>query len=355
MVDNPFLMRYVRQSGGPRPARYWRGVLVLNLLVFEAVLILYWLDRVALYQFAPFIVCPAVLLIAMLIGVAAATVTVRDSTGRSFDLVRLTNIHSRRVVWGVVGGLIYRLHVYLILNTWLLALSGLSLAVALLRFRQFDPTLPQFTYLFLLQLINAGSVSFLLVVGTVAAAFRQRRVFKASSVPTIMLLLWGIATSFGLIALLQQVEGIGGTLCLSLLIYLVPTSGGIALARQSGVRWGVALEAAPHILGWMILALFLVFVARVLWRDLDIQVTFWIIQFGLALFLTWRLVFGSDDEIVVRSVVVLAWHLILLLLFTFRPGDVLVWVLLHHLLLAPLAYALNVIEQARPWVWYVRS
>ena len=364
-LDNPILTRLMRQPGSTTAKMFWR---VVGALFTLAGLIVWAAWRrgwpVALYNYLVPLACMSGLFLMMLLATTAAIITLRETRNEQFQLLFLTRITPRRLVWGITLGVLYRLRTYATITVWAIALAGWPLLI-ISRYALYDgiaslsdegPSLVEGAILLLIWLVGGAGVVFMVIANTVVSSLRTRRTLRAAVLT--------VGGAFGLSVIgimLTMVMGDASgivPLLVGLLLALVPYLLGFALAHYWELPWTqlvIATTYVPFALFWITVFAFIIRTSLTFRGTASDFGGVFIILYGMAMLLALIIIVRHwRRAVAARSAVFLAWMTLLavLVMQTFRQDDrilrsITVSILQYGLVILPYGLGLSALESAR--------
>jgi hypothetical protein len=367
--DNPILKRIAQPDIGPTPPELLTvgiGVTLGMIGVLALLSLLRALNpTLTILQIAAF---PSAVILMIVIIVTATILTIRQTEGEAYELLRMTDIRRARMVWGLVGGIFYRLRKYILSFMWAFGLAFLPIALQVREIsadeidytsRFSDPLFP-LLLLFLLMLFSAAiGITFLLVTSGVMAALRYRSVGLAASMTVFSA---GLLLLGGILMWLIVVSVAGGliSMILALLAVPIPYAVGLIFAR----RWrtnklrlvGVTAYAPAAVI------IFLLFTAILGFgrgrADQSDTILFWALNAIFSFFLILSIESEWGQPSCPELIVLLAWQGLLVLILALGEGldsevgfETVVWLVSNTLLVTPYAVGIGNIDRAQEWVW----
>ncbi len=367
--DNPILRRVSQPELGPTPQELLSvgiGVTLGMIVVLGLLSVVGGLSTaLTILQIAAF---PSAIIISFVIVVTATILTLRETEGETYELLRLTNISTLRVVWGLSVGILYRLRKYILSFMWAFALGILPIA---LRVREIsaddmdDPTtldvplMPLIIIFLLVLFIGAFGITLMLITSSIMSALRFRSVGVSASTA---LLSGGLAIVIGVMMWLIFVSLAGGLWSMIFAIFLAPIPYLVGLIfakrwRTNQLRLIAVTSYAP-----VAVIIFLLFTAILGFGRGDAEssdiILFWGLNFIFAFLLLMTIQSEWGQAACPELIVLMVWQLLLVILLALGEGieseapfQTVVWLVSDTLLITPFAAAIINIDRARQWVW----
>lgn len=373
--DNPILKRIAHPVIGPTPRQLLKLVVWTTVGAFVLFLTFYLFGGLTpLLTILQIAALPTAFILFNAIALASTIITVREIQGEAFELLKLTNIANIKMVWGLSGGILYRLR-----RTILAFIVAFIFAVLpiVLRIREidtdgrfptssrpppyfyFDPSLFELPFLMFLILIAAIGIVVMLVTSAVLTALRFRSVGSAASI-TLTILVMALIAGFLLWLILVSLAGGAFSMILALVAVPIPYIVGIIFSRRwqtDQLRLVAVTAHAP--VAVIIFVLFTAILGFGLGHaDQSDTILFWAMNAIFSFFLILSILSEWGLPSCPELIALLTWQILLVVMLAIGElsgSDVgfqaVVWMVSNALVITPYAVSIGNIERACRWVW----
>lgn len=366
--DNPLLKRVAQPENGlTLPQSILAGcAITVGILVVLAMLSMSGLrDILTVFQIVAAVTAP---IFASILMLSSATFTLGEIQSEAFELVRLTNISNESLVWGLCGGMIYRLRYTIFGFAWAV---GLALPLVILRLRELakpvpaiypppdlsEPLWPLIPLFAGIVFIGGLGVGLMLVSGGVVMALRLRSIsiaammtFVTTGIPIIFLFLVWLTFVSG------PDHGLG--VYISLVLFPIPYVIAWILSR----RWETAITHHIIFSGFLPMFIFAYFLSTVLHdygtgyaKQLD-KIVFWILNITLAGLLLYGVYKNWKQTWAVNLLILFIWQVMVggILVrgearsdISVTAANVVVWLFCYSFVIAPYAGVLITLNRVQ--------
>jgi hypothetical protein len=366
LTDNPIFKRLVTISGRRRP--HFMAIFVMSFVTL--ITFFFFLDsRRLLDSFLgniPIVAAPIGIICVFILAGSGAVLTGQESRGEAFQLLRMTNISAYQVVWGYLGGIVFRTRLFIGVFIFALPLSIVGAFVEVRRdipisVRQsifYEPSVVEVILLYLVSALMSLCTVFLVLTSTVSQTLRTRQPMRAIATSMIANGLFYIGfNGFLTFAIMSETKDtfpmiIG--VSLSLLPYV--------WAYLFSQFWATdPLKIAPLLNTIPFTIIIMAFFILGGITQVKTTLTFWAIFISVAVWLVWWIINHRDDPKVPTRVSILAWQAMIasVLMFGIRSGyealqEVMLWIVMINLWLIPVAVGFQDLRRAMRYLWNER-
>lgn len=362
LPDNPIFKRLIMTRA--RPLGHF---VVIGLALYVNLIVLFfflngrgWLD--SFMSIMPIFAFPAVLLSLFVIAGSAAFLVTRESRGEAFQLIRLTNMGGNRVVWGYVGGIIFRTRHYIILYLIALPLTTLGTFIevrrdvpySVSRSIFYEPSVFEAITLFSLTLILTWCSVFAIITSGINHALRTHHTIRA----TITAVFVNGSIFLGIIGLLILLIMSETSDMVSIYVGFILTSVPYLIALLFAQQWQSDLRTLAPVLN--IIPFTIAISIYFLLGGLSYQITiiFGVIFLGIAGYIVYWIIVNPNSRRVPIRIGFLAWQAMMgsLLLIGMESDyavveEVMLWMVIINLWLMQVGFGLQELKRAQRHLW----
>lgn len=322
-----------------------------------------------------FIAGPIAAFLLFLIATTGAILTVKQSRGEAFQLLRLTDFPSSRIVWAYVGATFYRTRLFWWIFVWLFPLAMLPIFLDVYDYAnrvQNDSaallTTPtrahrmeiELVIFWIIGLIAATGFSFLTVTGTITAALKRRAIVRGA-ISSILITLTTILIGTFLLLLTVSVTQNVLYILFAALLACLPYIFGLFFCRWNRANPAILITNTIYVPFIIFFVIVLALVSTS--QKAEFLSTFWLagstligIVLAVDVISSWRQPNSA------AGAVVLAWYGVLTVVAWItlnsnaiqEDGVIFLWLIVFSLIISLYGYALLNIERAKQFLWNPR-